>query len=59
VLAAVLGVRYRQVPATDFMHSNVITLLDAQGNIVHRQEALGATEGTMKALEKLTVTARH
>lgn len=59
MLAAVLGVRYRQVSATDFLHSNVITVLDGQGNIVYRQEALGETDGTMKALERLTAAAYH
>ncbi|HSJ23692.1 MAG TPA: SCO family protein [Longimicrobiales bacterium] len=52
-LAAVLGVRYRQVSATDFMHSNVITVLDAGGSIVHRQEALGEVDGTIAALQRL------
>jgi protein SCO1/2 len=41
-LAALLGVRYRRVSATDFEHSNVITLVDARGGIVQRQVGLGA-----------------
>lgn len=41
-LAALLGVRYRQVSDTDFEHSNVITLLDAEGRIVHRQVGLNS-----------------
>jgi protein SCO1 len=41
-LAALLGVRYRRVSATDFEHSNVITLVDGTGRIVHRQVGLGA-----------------
>lgn len=41
-LAALLGVRYRRISDTDFEHSNVITLLDAEGRIVHRQVGLGA-----------------
>lgn len=39
-LAALLGVRYRRVSETDFEHSNVITLLDGGGRIVHRQVGL-------------------
>lgn len=41
-LAALLGVRYRQTSDTDFEHSNVITLVDAEGRIVHRQLGLNA-----------------
>ncbi|HSJ32180.1 MAG TPA: SCO family protein [Longimicrobiales bacterium] len=41
-LATLLGVRYRRVSETDFEHSNVITLLDGDGRIVHRQVGLNA-----------------
>ena len=41
-LAALLGVRYRRVSETDFEHSNVITLLDADGRIVQRQVGLNS-----------------
>lgn len=41
-LAALLGVRYRRVSETDFEHSNIITLLDGSGRIVHRQLGLNA-----------------
>lgn len=40
-LAALLGVRYRRTPDGEFEHSNVITVLDASGVVVHRQEGLG------------------
>lgn len=40
-LAAVLGVRYKTIGKTDFSHSNLITILDFNGEIVHRQEGLG------------------
>jgi protein SCO1/2 len=49
-LAAVLGVRYRRVSETEFVHSNLITVLDATGNIAYRQEALGEVAGTAAAL---------
>lgn len=52
-LAAVLGVRYRRVSATEFMHSNLITVLDAAGNIAYRQESIGTTAGTIAALRAL------
>ncbi|HEX2167400.1 MAG TPA: SCO family protein [Longimicrobiales bacterium] len=41
-LAALLGVRYRRVSESDFEHSNVITLVDADGRIVYRQVGLNA-----------------
>lgn len=42
-LAAVFGVQYRRVSETDFAHSNVISVLDRQGEIAHQQVGLGAT----------------
>jgi protein SCO1/2 len=52
-LATVLGVRYRRVSDTDFMHSNVLTVLNAAGEIVYRQEGLGDVSATMGALRTL------
>lgn len=52
-LAAVLGVKYRKVSATDFAHSNLITVLDADGVIVHQQEGLGVERSrSIEAAEK-------
>lgn len=41
-LAAVLGVQYRALPDGEYAHSNVLTVLDRNGEIVHRQLGLGA-----------------
>lgn len=41
-LAAVLGVRYKQDENGDFSHSNVITVLNSSGEIVHQQVGLRA-----------------
>lgn len=41
-LAALLGVRYRESAPGEFIHGNVLTVLDRRGEIVHRQEGLGA-----------------
>ncbi|GMU57101.1 MAG: hypothetical protein AMXMBFR33_62470 [Candidatus Xenobia bacterium] len=52
-LAAVLGVKYRKVSATDFAHSNLITVLDADGVVVHQQEGLGVERSrSIEAAEK-------
>jgi protein SCO1 len=40
-LAALLGVRYKQDARGQFAHSNVITILNAAGEIVHQQIGLG------------------
>lgn len=52
-LAAVLGVRYRRVSATEFVHSVLITILDADGNIAYRQEGLDESAATVAALRRL------
>ena len=41
-LAATLGVKYKRMPSGAFSHSNLITVLDPGGEIIHRQEGLGA-----------------
>jgi len=53
-LAVVLGVQYRKTSDKDFAHSNIITVLNPNGEIVHRQEGLGAdSAATIKAITKL------
>lgn len=53
-LAAVLDVRYKQEANGHFAHSNVVTLLDARGEIIHRKEGLGGDAAeTARALEAL------
>lgn len=41
-LAATLNFRYRKTSATEFAHSNVITVLGIQGEIVHQQSGVHA-----------------
>ena len=41
-LAALLGVRYRKLADGEFAHSNMITVLDEHGEIIHQQKGLGA-----------------
>jgi protein SCO1 len=53
-LAALLGVRYRAAGDGEFSHSNVITVLDAEGEIVYRQIGLGEDPGgAVRALRSL------
>jgi protein SCO1 len=44
-LAALLGVQYRAMGDGDFLHSNLLTVLDPAGQVVHRQVGLGADPG--------------
>jgi protein SCO1 len=39
-LAVLLGVRYRRDPQGGFAHSNLMTVLNKQGEIVHRHVGL-------------------
>lgn len=53
-LAVLLGVKFRKTGATDYAHSNIITLLNPEGEIVHQQEGLGVDpEQTIQALVTL------
>ena len=52
-LAVALDFKFQTVDGF-FAHSNLIALLDAEGNILHREEALGADiEPTLKAIRQL------
>ena len=54
-LAALLGVQYRQTGPGEWVHSNLITVLDADGRVVHRQLGLGTDPAsTLDVLSDLT-----
>jgi protein SCO1/2 len=40
-LAAALGIRYRRISETDFLHSNLLSVLDPTGVVIHQQIGLG------------------
>ncbi len=44
-LAALLGVRYKQDVHGQFAHSNIITILNAEGEVVHQQVGLNQDIG--------------
>lgn len=53
-LAALLGVNYRQDARGQYAHSNLITLLDANGEVAFQQAGLNQrTEALAQQLEKL------
>lgn len=39
--AAVLAVKYKKISPMDFSHSNIISVFNQQGELVHQQEGLG------------------
>lgn len=49
MIAALLGIRYRQLPDGSFSHSSVITLLDGEGKPTGRLEGLASDDATVIA----------
>jgi protein SCO1 len=56
-LAAVLGIRYRELPEGGFNHATVLILLDREGRIVARSERLGAIDPQFLAAVRATLAA--
>lgn len=56
-LAVLLGVRYKRNADDSFSHSNLITLLNGAGEVVHRHEGLRFEQADVKSfVEKLQAT---
>lgn len=51
-----LGVQYRQTEPGEWVHSNLISVLDRDGVVVHRQVGLGTDPG--ETLEAIRSVAR-
>ncbi len=56
-LALLLGVKYKQDAAGQFAHSNVITVLNAEGEIVHQQ--IGLNEDISETVQLLAKLAKR
>lgn len=54
-LAAALGVQYKELDSGDFIHANVIFLLDVRGEVVAKKEGLGTDEGSFVGTLKKAV----
>lgn len=53
-LSALLGVQYKQTSATEFSHSNILTVLNGKGEIIHQQIGLGVhAEETIAVIKKV------
>ena len=54
-LAAVLGFNYQQIESGQFAHSNLVTVLDRRGEIVHQQNDFGGnTSAVIEAIRSAT-----
>lgn len=54
--ANVLAVKYKQITPLDFSHSNIISVFDPNGELIHQQEGLGVDnkETIAKIIETVT-----
>ena len=53
--ANVLAVKYKQISPMDFSHSNIISVFNTKGELIHQQEGLGVdNKETVEAILKLT-----
>ena len=55
--AAVLAVNYKEISPMDFSHSNIISVFDQNGEMIHQQEGLGVDNvETVQAIINLAKT---
>jgi len=52
--ANVLAVKYKQISPLDFSHSNIISVFNPQGELVHQQEGLGVSN--TETIKKIVAT---
>lgn len=53
--ANVLSVKYKEISPIDFSHSNIISVFNSQGELVHQQEGLGVNHSeTIAAIMEVT-----
>ena len=52
--ANVLAVKYKQISPMDFSHSNIISVFNTKGELIHQQEGLGVNN--KETVEKIIET---
>lgn len=53
--AAVLAVSYKMISPIDFSHSNIISVFNKEGELIHQQEGLGVNnKNTVEAILEIT-----
>lgn len=55
--ANVLAVKYKKIDPIDFSHSNIISVFDPRGNLVHQQEGLGVDN--KETIESIIKTSKE
>ena len=55
--ANVLSVKYKEISPLDFSHSNIISVFNPQGELVHQQEGLGVNN--KETIEKIMETVNN
>lgn len=55
--ANVLSVKYKEISPMDFSHSNIISIFNPAGDLIHQQEGLGVNN--RETIEAIIKTARH
>lgn len=55
-IAALLGVKYKRISDTDFTHSNMISVLNKEGEIVHQRKKLQDQHGQIVNIIKNKVS---
>lgn len=54
--AAVLAVNYKRISPMDFSHSNIISVFDKDGVMIHQKEGLGTDDSrTIEAIEQYAI----
>ncbi len=56
-LANVLAVKYKQISPMDFSHSNIISVFNPEGELVHQQEGLGVDN--KETVQKIMETVKQ
>ncbi|MEO5905151.1 MAG: SCO family protein [Saprospiraceae bacterium] len=56
-LANVLSVKYEEISPMDFSHSNIISVFNPHGELVHQQEGLGVDNA--KTIDKIISTLKE
>jgi protein SCO1/2 len=55
--ANVLAVKYKQISPMDFSHSNIISVFNPEGELVHQQEGLGVDN--KETIKQIIKTVKH
>lgn len=55
--ANVLSVKYKEISPMDFSHSNIISIFNPAGDLIHQQEGLGVNN--RETIEAIIKTASH